>query len=74
MHYVARGSADGYFPKICRAAIVTEVAPGTIGPRISLCVINPTGLFFHEHCDYAETSEYPDQLFPGTWHWPERVE
>lgn len=25
VHYVARGSADGRFPPVCRAAIVTEV-------------------------------------------------
>lgn len=44
VHYVARGSADGFFPPVCRAATITEV--GELG-RVGLCVFNPTGEFFH---------------------------
>lgn len=79
VHYVARGSADGVYPKVCRAAIITEVGPdqntGYEG-RVSLCVLNPTGLFFHEDCEYSEHGEFngAPSLVPGTWHWPERVE
>lgn len=71
VHYVARGSADGRFPKTCRAALVTEVA--TDGSTVGLCAINPTGLFFHQlgdgGCAYESDAENG-----GTWHWPERVE
>lgn len=44
VHYVARGSADGFFPAVCRSAEITEV--DDMG-RVGLCVTNPTGLFFH---------------------------
>lgn len=58
VHYVARGSADGVFPAVCRSAIITEVQP-RIGSRravidverIGVAVINPTGLFFHSLAD-----------------------
>lgn len=46
VHYVARGSADGRFPKVCRAAIITEVSPD-VPTVVGLMVANPTGLFFH---------------------------
>jgi hypothetical protein len=70
VHYMSRGSADGVYPPVCRAAKVTEV--GTDG-RLGLVVLNPDGVFFHPltkdggvHCD--------DRPGPagGTWHWPER--
>ena len=75
VHYVARGSADGVFPPVCRSAEVTEVGDlGSSEPsadRVGLCVINPTGLFFHPMAmggvPYSPNNE------PGTWHWPERV-
>lgn len=71
VHYVARGSADGVFPSVCRAAVITQVGPrvglATLGP-IGLCVMNPTGLFFHEDVAYSEDNA------PGSWHWPERVD
>jgi len=31
---------------------------------ISLCVLNPTGMFFDEHVEYSETPK------PGCWSWP----
>lgn len=75
VHYVSRGSADGRFPSVCRAALVTSVAePGSgWSPLLaSLSVHNPTGLFFDQHVSYAPAG--PDgELVPGTWHWPERV-
>lgn len=72
VHYVAYGTPGvGEFPAgICRAAIVTAVdreRDDTWPEAISVCVINPTGLFFNQHIPYGETHE------PGTWHWPERV-
>ena len=76
VHYVARGSADGVFPKCCRAATITEVAETAAGDStiVGLCVTNPSGLFFHSVADGGteyDGSEHPEG---GTWHWPERVE
>lgn len=76
VHYVARGSADGVFPATCRAAIVTEVrdedAPAK---RISLCVLNPTGVFFDQGIPEGAPADtdLSVPLVGGTWHWPERV-
>jgi hypothetical protein len=68
-HYRSYGTPGGEFPQTCRAAIITIVyAIDTVG----LAVLNPTGLFFHEECEYhdPDTEGYPAG---GTWHWPERV-
>lgn len=61
VHYVARGSADGKFPPVCRAATVTEVDDTG---RVGLMVANPTGLFFHPiaddgGCAYHDGAEQP---------------
>lgn len=45
VHYVARGSADGVYPCVCRAAFVTEIGDGRLKGRLGLWVMNPTG--FH---------------------------
>jgi hypothetical protein len=75
VHYVSHGTPlqpDGSqaYTSQCRAAVITD------GPRmaneygdcVSLCVLNPTGMFFDEHVCQDETSKAG-----GTWHWPERV-
>jgi hypothetical protein len=36
---------------------------------VSLCVLNPSGMFFNEHC-LLDESESPRG---GTWHWPPKV-
>lgn len=80
VHYVSAGSADGKFPSVCRAAIVTEVGrPGTESEAVqavSLLVLNPTGIHFRPLAEggarYADTVD-GDALVPYTWHWPERV-
>lgn len=89
VHYVARGSADGRFPSVCRAAKVTEIDPDDTDV-VGLCVINPTGFFFHSlgdgGCGYDEgvPADEPEatgalcnageRRYPGgSWHWPERV-
>lgn len=63
------------FPPACRAAIVTEVDPQD-PDRVGLCVLNPTGQFFHPLA--AGGSVYHDETDPGdpsgTWHYPERAE
>jgi len=81
VHYVSYGTPvrpDGSqaFESQCRAAIIAEVID-VGGPYVNaedlpnepavLCVLNPTGLFFHD----AEHDE--DDRAGGTWHWPERV-
>lgn len=72
VHYVAYGTPGGeYAAGAHRAAIVTDVVSAIdqeSGDAVcSLCVMNPTGLFFN-------TGIYADQIDkkPGTWHWPER--
>ena len=94
VHYVSHGTpprADGSqaFASQCRAAIITEVADPNFGEgetTVGLCVLNPTGLFFHPLADGG--SEFhggdfgPDHngdtitdvsYHGGSWHWPERV-
>jgi hypothetical protein len=64
VHYVARGSADGKFPPVCRAAVITDVDAA----HVSLAVLNPTGIFFG-----TDIAEDQNGKAPGTWHWPEMV-
>lgn len=82
VHYVSRGSADGVFRSVRRAAKVTEVGDDM---RVGLAVFNPDGLYFNPltkdggvaYFDRANPRE--GVVFggdapgaPGTWHWPER--
>lgn len=62
VHYVSYGTPGGEFASVCRAAVVAEVH----SEGVSLCVLNPTGIFFHD-CAYSEDAK------GGTWHWPELV-
>jgi hypothetical protein len=73
VHYVAYGTPGGEFEAGAhRAAIITEVFFETVGgvdPTVaSLCVLNPTGMFFKERLVFDPTG-----TIPGTWHWPEYV-
>lgn len=76
VHYVAYGTPGGEFPAGAhRAAIITEVyATPTrenldhVSTDVGLCVLNPTGLFFHQRTPLDVTGQTP-----GTWHWPEYV-
>ncbi|MBK6906283.1 MAG: hypothetical protein IPH08_03885 [Rhodocyclaceae bacterium] len=71
VYYVSRGSLDGKFPPANRAATVTEVHPDN--PYIvGLCVINPSGLFFHSLADGGISLNTRGDV-TGTWHWPPRV-
>ncbi len=66
VHYVAYGTPGGEFPAgVHRAAIVTEIVDEEKG-IVSLCVINPTGMFFAQNLPFSEETK------PGTWHWIER--
>jgi len=76
VHYVSYGTPGGEYPSVCRAAIVAAVddyqAPAGesihVG-HVSLCVLNPEGLFFNKAVRQDEETQRG-----GTWHWPERVE
>lgn len=77
VHYVSHGTpvqADGSqrYTSQCRAAVITAVLDD---PEIvSLAVLNPTGMFFHEAVAQWEPEESGDiRHGGGTWHWPERV-
>ena len=60
VHYTARGSRDGMYPPVCRAAVITE--PHEDGTS-AVTVFNPTGIFMHE------TLEHNESRAPGSWHW-----
>jgi hypothetical protein len=62
--YQAHGSPNGQHKSEPRAAIVTEVVTETV---IGLCVLNPSGLFFNQGCNYDEAGG------PGTWRWPAKL-
>lgn len=91
VHYVSYGTpprADGAqaYTSECRAAIVTEVLGDhphdELGPRVGLCVLNPTGQFFNRNVAFHDGDpdhvDVPTRLCTtrehagGTWHWPER--
>lgn len=77
VHYVSHGSPileDGSqaYSKQCRAATVTEVIETSFEDSedaaravVSLCVMNPTGIFFTQNAHQHESPD-PDG---GTWHW-----
>lgn len=78
VHYVSYGTPGGeYKPGKHRAAIVTAVyskdgklgddpvGPDDVSSTIGICVLNPTGAFFHEFCPYDS------ECRAGSWHWPE---
>jgi hypothetical protein len=73
VHYRSHGSPvlpDGTqrYADRCRAAIITDVSDHPDGEGyVSLCVLNPTGIFFDEECPHDEGKA------PGSWHWPERT-
>ena len=65
VHYQAHGSPDGTHKSEPRAAVVTAVESDTV---VSLCVLNPGGLFFNQGCS-LDAGETPKG---GTWRWPPR--
>lgn len=92
VHYVSYGTPRGEYKSECRAAIVTAgpfSAPGTHPdldgeePAVSLCVLNPEGMFFNKSVlfhgggtghDHAGAEVPVKSYRGGTWHWPERIE
>jgi hypothetical protein len=65
---MSSGSADGHFPSVCRAAIVTQVNDER-GFNVSLTVFNPEGWFINLSVDHDGGVE-PKPV--RTWHWPDR--
>lgn len=64
VHYVAFGTPGGEYPVgVHRAALITQVWDDQ---WVGLCVLNPTGLFFHEKLRYDR-----DGRVPATWHFLE---
>lgn len=76
VHYHSYGTPGGEYLPEPRAAIITSVNPEDHGDRgesliplysVGLCVLNPTGMFFHESVQQSADPE------PGCWSWPPRV-
>lgn len=65
VHYHSYGTPGGEFKPCPRAAIVAEVHDAETGD-VSVCVLNPSGLFFNRVPFSAEPR-------PGCWSWPPRV-
>lgn len=83
VHYVSRGSADGHYLAMCRAATITQVLTAAylgsykIDPEqamtVGLFVMNPEGTY-HLTLEGAGGCKYAlarpgHQLTGGTWHW-----
>ena len=61
VYYHALGSADGKFPVgQNRAAIITDVLDAEKG-TVSLCVLNPTGMYFNQSVEQGAAG--------GQWDW-----
>lgn len=78
VHYQAYGTPGGEHASVPRAAIITNVVTlrsmtpsspvgDTFEYIVSLCVLNPTGMFFNERVPFSETPK------PGHWNWPPRT-
>jgi hypothetical protein len=69
VHYHSYGTPGGEYLPQPRAALVTAVDLVAEDPDTyvaSLCVLNPTGMFFHQHVEFSEAPQ------PGHWSWPPR--
>lgn len=60
VYYKSRGSADGVYPKVDRAAIVTQIVDKE-SLVIGVCVLNPTGIFFAKGIKNGQEG--------GMWDW-----
>lgn len=61
VYYRAYGTPGGEFPSVERAAIITDVHEGDPDEAVSLCVLNPTGMYFSTHIKRGQR--------PGRWDW-----
>lgn len=74
VHYQAHGSPDGTHKPAARAAVITVInldvlKDGQFVRDVGLCVLNPSGMFFNEHCLQDESATPTG----GTWRWPPRT-
>jgi hypothetical protein len=70
VHYQSYGTPGGEYLPEPRAAIITAVERVAVEPDAyvaSLCVLNPTGMFFNVDVEYSESPA------PGHWNWPPRA-
>ncbi len=58
VYYKSYGTPGGEYPSVDRAAIITEVIDAT---KISLCVLNPEGMFFNKNVYQGQEG--------GQWDW-----
>lgn len=63
VHYQAYGTPGGEFKSVPRAAVVAEVHSDE---EVTVCVLNPSGLFFNR-------VKYSAEPKPGCWNWPPHV-
>ncbi len=81
VHYVSHGTPGGEYGKECRAATITAVNVTNDEMTVSLCVLNPTGMFFNTQVHHEPFGSPTDDDFKhqhcsgrhnrgGTWHWP----
>lgn len=71
VHYQSYGTPNGEYLPEARAAIITAVNvenPSHNAHPVSLCIVNPTGLFFDEWVPFSEKPQ------SGFWNWPPRVD
>lgn len=64
VHYHSYGTPGGEYQPEPRAAIITAVHQDG---DVSLCILNPTGMFFNQDVPFSTTPQ------PGHWTWPPRV-
>lgn len=69
VHYQSYGTPNKEYLPLPRAAVITDVIESTCAGYnlVSLCVLNPTGMFFNVNVPYSEEPK------PGHWNWPPRV-
>ena len=58
VYYKSYGTPNGEYPSVDRSAIITSVGENN---QVSLCVLNPTGMFFNECVEQGEEG--------GQWDW-----
>lgn len=65
--YQRHGSPNGQHKSEPSPAIITAIPDIGVENQISLCVFNPTGMYFNEQVPYDPEGR------PGTWRWPPRT-
>lgn len=70
VHYWHRGSADGVYPPVCSAAVITGVVDAGTGV-IAATVFSREGFYLHPALERDESPA--GERKGGTWHVPEYV-